>query len=349
MTKIALISDLHFGVKKSNDTFLKSQLNFVEKEFIPYLKKNKIEYVYILGDVFDNRTHINVKTKNAVYDLFTNQLKKFKIKILLGNHDIYYNSTTRVHSLKWLKRFSNVTIVEDITVDKVYNKEILLVPWQCNENNFVKYVADNNINAKMLFGHFNICGFNLNKYKVSDTGLDSNIFYKNFRLIFTGHYHTRNKQKRGKSEIVYIGAPYHLTRNDIDEEKGFVVLDVDSMKYEYIDNKTSIKYVSVTYPQTVTKKMVKGNVVDINVVYNEKYNEDSFQTYIKKVESLGPILPPVVKVISTFLNNKINVDDYDMTNSYELMYEYIQKLNLDNKDEVYKILEKLYQEVKTDL
>jgi len=346
--RIAIISDLHFGIKKSNDVFLKSQLDFIEKGFVPYLKKQKITKIFILGDIFDNRNHINIKTKNKIFDLFSGKLSEFDITILLGNHDIYYNSTTDVHSLKWLSKFDNINIVEKINEIDVDGRKILLVPWQVNDTDFIKYLSDNNIESQVAFGHLSIMGFNLNKYKINSDGVNSRIMFDNFDLVLSGHFHTRSKQKRDTKEVVYIGAPYHLTRNDIDEEKGFCIFDTKNLKYEFVDNGISIQYIAIKYPQTISKKLIKGNLIDVQVLYDEKYNEEKLQEYIKKIEVMDPIGPPNIKVISNF-SGSVNVDDYSVKNSYELMYEYVEKLNIDNREEIYRSLESLYHECKTDL
>jgi len=347
--KIALIADSHFGIKKSNDNFLQSQLRFFKDEFVPYLKKNDIKHIFWLGDIFDNRNHLNVKLKNYVYDLFEDDLKDFKITMLVGNHDTYFNSSTDIHALKWFKKFDNIEVIEDITEVTVYNKRILVVPWQVNNANFMKRLNEMDVKAKICMGHFDFAGFYLNKFKLNESGLVANNFFDKFNFVFSGHFHTRNKQKQSKSEIVYIGSPYQLTRNDIGEERGCMILDLKTNKYEYLNNSTSIKFVQLNYPEETTKENIEGNIVDINIVYDKKYNEDDIQRYIKHVESFGPVVPPNVKI-----TNDISLDadmkNYSLKSTGELMREYIDALtDIENKDEIYEILQKLHDEAKVEL
>ena len=77
--KVALIADCHFGIKKSDISFMESQLRFYKEQFVPELKQANIKDIFILGDVFDTRQTINVQTINVVIDLF----KKILILILL--------------------------------------------------------------------------------------------------------------------------------------------------------------------------------------------------------------------------------------------------------------------------
>lgn len=45
--KIALIADLHFGVKKSDTIFQSSQLKFFKEQFVPELKEQEIDTIVV--------------------------------------------------------------------------------------------------------------------------------------------------------------------------------------------------------------------------------------------------------------------------------------------------------------
>ena len=94
--KIAVIGDAHFGIKKSDKTFLQSQLRFFEDQLVPELKSRNIKNLFVLGDVFDTRQSVNVQTDNIVLKLFKETLKDFTCQIIVGNHDIYHTTTTEV-------------------------------------------------------------------------------------------------------------------------------------------------------------------------------------------------------------------------------------------------------------
>lgn len=344
--KVALIADPHFGVKKGADLFLNNQIRYFREEFVPYLIKNMITHVFFLGDLFDNRHHINVKVKNAVYKLFEEDLQQFKIYIILGNHDIYYRTITNVHSLQFLKKFNNVTVIEDVEKFNIGGRKILMVPWQTDMNAFVKRVADKNIQRlDVCLGHFDISGFKLNKKKVSDEGLESGLFFNNYTITFSGHFHTRSKSKYNDYEIIYIGAPYHLTRHDVGENRGFCVLDLDSMTYRFINSQNTIKYVKIDYPNVITRKMIENNIIDVNVLYDGQLNEHKLDLYIQKIESYKPALSPCVLMTNKLLDSQKNID-IKMKSIRGLMREYINGLNLTNNNEVFKLLEELYSEAK---
>jgi DNA repair exonuclease SbcCD nuclease subunit len=186
----------------------------------------------------------------------------------------------------------------------------------------------------------------MNKFKTSDTGFNTKIF-KTFDKIFSGHFHIRDIQTKHGTDIVYIGSPYALDRNDMNEEKGFCILDLDTLDYEFINNKTSIKYKSIKYPESINEKTVLGNIVDVCVEYNDKYSEEKFQQYLVKVQQFEPISVHV-KLINNFLSGEelVELEDYQSMNIEKLIQEYIDSLEIKQKDEISNIINELYDEVK---
>lgn len=82
--KIALISDLHMGIKKQCPVFMESQLRFFIKQFVPELKQANIKDIWVLGDVFDTRMSLNTLVINKTIELFKDILKDFDINIIVG-------------------------------------------------------------------------------------------------------------------------------------------------------------------------------------------------------------------------------------------------------------------------
>lgn len=345
--KVAIISDLHFGARKNSEVFLRSQSKFISKQFAPYLKEHKIKKIFMLGDIFDNRSSTNTKVLNEVHNLFEKHLKDFEIYLLVGNHDCYFNSSIRVNSLKPLSNFKGVHLIEDMTSVEMDGKNFVLVPWIVDTMKFVREF--NKTNPDVCMGHFNITGFQYNKWKSSDDGINGRIFQK-CKKVFTGHFHIRNRQELHGAEIVYVGSPYQLTRNDIDEDRGFIILDTDDLSYEYVNNTTSLKYIKLKFPEKFSKNTVQGNIVDVHVDFDESYNENKIDKYVKKIEEYGPAIPPNIFVDnSNLLGGDLDLDAYDIGSMTDLMREFIDTLEITNKEEIYDSLIDLYNEVKGDV
>ena len=345
MSKICLISDLHIGTHKNNLQFLESQIRYFNEEFIPYLKENSIKEVFILGDIFDNRQKIDVLVFTKFYRKIFDKLKDFKVHILLGNHDIYYNTDLKPNSLELFRDYENVEIYDEIKKIKLHDKEILMIPWQVSEFDISNEKAD------VCMGHLDLVGFNMYKHKISETGCSPKDFYENFKLTFTGHYHIRTEKSNGFSKIIYIGSPYQLTRNDSGEERGFVVLDLSTLEYEYINNKKCIKYITIKYPEQIKKEIIEGNIVDVTIDFDENYNQLKFNEYISEIEKCSPLFPPIPRINNDFI--KIDNDkEIDFTNiSIEsIIADYIKEVDfIENKDIIEKLMNEIYAETKSDL
>jgi predicted phosphodiesterase len=344
--KIALVTDTHFCVHRSSEIFLNSQLSFFKDQFFPDLKKRGIDTIIHLGDFFDNRVFINVRIQNIIYNMMMNEGKDFKWYILVGNHCSYYKTNIETNSLKQFEHIEHIDIINEIKKINLDGRDILLVPWQIDNNDFQKRVSNKNITCDVCMGHFETRGFLLNKGKVCDEGIDSEIFFNNFKVVFSGHFHKRTLKKRNESKIQYIGNAYHLTRHDIGEDRGYTIFDTNTLEYEFINNEKSLKFVNMIFPEKIIKDKIRGNIVDVCVdVSDEKYDEIKFREYMTKIEKCNPITTPNVKIENNFQQN-VEID-YKVQTVNELIEEYVSKLNISNKKEVIEKIIELYQECKT--
>lgn len=348
MSKVALITDLHLGVHKSSPIFLKSQIDFFKNQFVPYLKANEIDTIFMLGDLFDNRQAINVYVYNEVYKLFDEILRDFKIHVICGNHDIFYKTTVSVNSLKFLNLFDNVKVYEDVELLNIENRGILMVPWQVDNIEFRNRIANKNIHCDVCMGHLEVVGFKMtnDRSDACAAGVPAQVLFENYSLTFSGHFHHRSKKAFGDSVIQYIGNPFHLTRHDIGEDRGFCVLNLEDLTYEFVTNTESLRYVEIQYPNEFTEKDIAGNVVDVNVVYDESYNEDLVQKYLNAIEKMNPAFAPNLKI-----QNNLKTEgeiEFKQQSILELFKEYVQSINtIENKDEIYSLLIEVYNNCKS--
>jgi len=327
---ICLVSDIHFGVNKNSEIFLESSMNYFRDELVPYLQEHNISTIAILGDLFDNRNTINVRIIDEVNNLFSNILKDFTVYILVGNHDTYYKTSIDVHSLKFLSYLDNVEIIDNITYKTIMGKNILFCPW------IVDYEDSNVINTlvepetDLLFGHFDIIGFSLNSTRVSTIGLDVDVF-ENYKKVFTGHYHKPSSKQIGTTEIVYIGSPYQMDRNDKNEDKGVIILNLDTLKYERVYNTTSIKFIEVKYPDVPSEDTINGNIVDVIIdIDKDDIVGDVIEKYSKSIEELSPISRVNVHVN---VKDDIDVDMSSVGDNISSIPDLV-KIYIDNDDEI---------------
>ena len=68
--KLALITDLHFGVRNDHSAFADFQEKFYNNIFFPYIKDNDIDTIVDLGDTFDRRKYINFVSLDRAKRMF---------------------------------------------------------------------------------------------------------------------------------------------------------------------------------------------------------------------------------------------------------------------------------------
>lgn len=344
--KIAIIADLHFGVKKSDQTFLDSQLRFFQCQFVPELKQQGIDTIVVCGDVFDTRQTVNVQTENSVIDLFKRTFKDFTVHIIVGNHDMFHTTTTEVNSLKCLDLLPNVTVYEQMTEINLGGKSTLMLPWIINYEDFDQMVLKH---YDYCFAHLDIIGFDMGG-RLSEYGLTMPDVMKKIDHTFTGHYHARsNRENLDGKTVTYVGSPYQITRIDRNCERGYLVLDTDTDEYEWHNNNQSMKFYSFNYPN-IDRTKVKGNVIDIHIPYDKQNETKQIYDLIKELDALFPAYP-----VNTFNDEPpIGNDGVDLNveterfNIMNMAKTYIDQLELNKvtNEELYKALEELYDQFK---
>ena len=83
--------------------------------FIPTIKQHAKpqDKLFFLGDLFDNRNSINLKTINAVIELFETLSEIIDCHVLLGNHDMYLMNSPEINSVATIRNIKNVTIYDE--------------------------------------------------------------------------------------------------------------------------------------------------------------------------------------------------------------------------------------------
>lgn len=341
--KVALISDLHFGVKQSDTTFQKSQLKFFERQLVEELKMRNIDTILVLGDVFDTRQTVNVQTNNVVLNLFKNTFADFTIYMIVGNHDLYYKNTTSVNSLKQLDLLPNVTVYEKPeTILDFFGHSVTFMPW-ITDYKTVEFEP-----SEYCFAHMDVAGFMMDKVNMCCDGVSVKKLAENFMHVYTGHFHTRSKKKIGNCDIEYIGSPYQLTRIDMGQDRGCTVLDLDTNETELIVNTESIKYVKLTYPNTVDniKDLVANNYVDIDIPYELSDESKKIFDYMQNINANSALT--VTQNIGKKPDLTVSATDKDLSSIdlFSLFKSYTDQLQNINKTEIYTELTNLYNTFK---
>ena len=183
--------------------------------------KLKIKDIIICGDVFHYRDEIAVNSLQIAKQFF-DILKEYNIVMITGNHDCYYKDTSCVNSLSLFSGWNNITVIDKLHTEEIYNKTISFVPW----GEQIKKIPK----CDLIFGHFELENFKMNNFKVCDNGDNPDELLKKSKMIITGHFHLKDERKFKNGKILYLGNPFQMDFGDAESEKGFYVLDFDKIQ-----------------------------------------------------------------------------------------------------------------------
>lgn len=347
--KIALITDTHYGARGDSPHFSKFFAKFYEEVFFPHLDKEGITTVVHLGDVFDRRKYVNFLSLKECRDFFFDPMKERNIQayIIAGNHDTFYKNTNVVNSIDLLlKEYDNIKTFDEPHVQDFDGTNILLMPWICSGNYIDSMAMLETAKAQIVFGHFEINGFEMYKGSFIDSGFSTSIFQK-YDLVCSGHFHHRSN----KENIHYLGTPYEITWSDFNDPKGFHIFDTDTRQLTFIPNPYNIFH-KIYYddfekemPEVVNVDFSQYNDTIVKVVIKNKTNPYWFDMFVEKLEAVGII---DMQVVEDHLNLNLE-DDQDIVNEAEdtltILNSYVDQLDLKaDKQKLENLLRNLYTE-----
>lgn len=347
MTKIALITDTHFGIRADSLVFLSYQEKFLKEIFFPFLKENDIKHVIHLGDLFDRRKYINYATLNRVKSNFLFEMSNFDSHVIVGNHDVYLKNTNEINSLRELVAGKyNIKCYSEITEIEIDGYRLLLVPWINQENEERVIEVINKTQTQLCFGHFHLAGFEMERGSVSTHGMDRSILSK-FDMVFSGHFH----HKSSDGHIHYLGAPFQQTWADYDCMRGFHILDLKPRDLHFIQNPFDI-FKRIEYNDTgiqslkqLIENYARVNIEDcfVKVIVSEKNNPFLFSEFLDYLETLKPF---DLKIIHDLKRREVAIDQtMECEDTLTIIYKTVDSMDLSiDKTKLNQELMQLYKQ-----
>ena len=341
-SKIAIITDQHFQARKTSKSFHNYFLKFYEEIFFPYLESNNIKTVIDLGDTFDNRNFLDPIAIDWAKRNYYDRLQSMGIDhhIIVGNHTAKFKNSNKISSVDLiLREYNNITIYKEATETIINNCLILFLPWINQENEEFTIQKINGSKAKVVMGHLELNGFSPYVGHVMEDGRDFDSLQK-FEKVFSGHYHTRSDNGR----IYYVGNPYELYFNDMDDRRGFVIFDPETLVHDYVDNPFRMHY-QVFYDGS-------ENAIDVSeledkivrVVVKKQDNFKHFDDFISRINNANPmelkiVQPPQELQFEEFIETE-NEDTFSILNRF------IDESDIDHdKGKIKSIINQVYHDV----
>jgi DNA repair exonuclease SbcCD nuclease subunit len=230
ITKLLLWTDVHFGARSNSDQHNLDCLDYIDW-LCSVIKEEKPSHIAFLGDFYENRNAINVRTLNHATEA-CRRLNMLGIPIIfiIGNHDLYHRSNRKVFSTNMFEDLENFILISEPTE---LSKDWYVAPFLFREE-YPTIAAD--INAhKYVLGHFEFRNFVVTgATRTLDHGPDPELFTAP-RYIFSGHFHKRQHNQN----IIYIGNTFPTNYGDAgDSERGCAIFDVanDDVFFHNWDN-----------------------------------------------------------------------------------------------------------------
>ena len=340
--KLAIITDQHFGARKNSKLFHDYFLKFYNNVFFPTLEEYGITTVVDMGDTFDSRKGIDFSALSWAKNNYYDRLHEMGVKVhtIVGNHTAYYKNTNQVNAVDLLLReYDNVTVYSEPTEVMLGQLPTLFIPWinQENEEKTLKLIEKTTCLCAM--GHLELQGFRVNKQIVMEHGLESKLFGK-FSRVYSGHYHTRSDN----GTVFYLGNPYEMFWNDVNDTRGFHIFDTETINHEPINNPYklfhNIYYEDTNY-QTFDTREYENKIVKI--IVRKKTDTKRFEKFVDKLYSSGVA---ELKIVENFvIQESEDFEAFESEDTLSILNRYIEEaeINLD-KLIVQKMIHEIYQE-----
>jgi len=321
--KFLLTSDLHI----KNGIFVDIALDYLE-HLREYIEENNIDYLFILGDVFEKSTRIHNEAFVPIFKSLHKLSGVIPLYFILGNHDIY--STNRQDSIietfrpfgtvisggKYGRNFESIDTTEWLGIDFIpYTKDVNVLGLEKSKN-------------KILMTHLAIADFKFdNNYHVKETIAFKPELFSEYKYVFTGHFHNH----QSKHNIVYIGSPYQISFGEEGQKKGFVVFDSLKEDWEFVEYNSAPEHITISVEDV--KKLDEIDFKNKFVKLKIKRKVDEFIKLKYILYERGAI-----SIVLDFQVEDIEIDStskVDMSSSLEhIIREYIKGIadkNIDNK------------------
>ena len=338
--KVAIITDTHFGARKGSDHLHNYFEMFYRDVFFPSLEKHQIDTVLHMGDIFDSRKAIDLKSLEWAKRVVFEPMKKYKVYAITGNHDCYYKNTNIINSPELLlTSYDNWEIYSsaiDINIDGL---DILLLPWISADNHDETIEVIKKSKSKIAMGHLELNGFKATRGHLMEDGMDVSLFDK-FEQVYSGHFHTRSTD----GKIFYLGNPYEMFWNDVNDPRGFHLFDTDTKEKVAINNPYKLFY-NIYYEDTNHKLFntteYKNKIV--KVIVRKKSSPKEFQQFIDKLYRSEVQDLKIVENFAIVENEDFDIEEDE--NTISILNRYIDESEIEfDKGIVKNIFRDLYRQ-----
>ena len=338
--KVAIITDTHYGARKGSKYLHDYFEKFYDDVFFPTLEAEGINTVIHMGDAFDSRKSIDYQSLEWAKRVVFDRLKKYDVHMIVGNHDCYYKNTNNVNSPELLlQTYDNINTYSKVTEITIDNLNVLFIPW-INAENYQDTVQSIKVsNSICAMGHLELNGFRAHRGHIMEEGMACDVFEK-FDKVFSGHYHTRSDN----GKIFYLGNPYEMFWNDVNDARGFTIFDTDTLTHTSVNNPYKLFY-NIYYEDTNYKIFNATEYENkiVKVIVRKKSNPKDFEKFIDKLYSVGVQDLKIIENFEIQESEEFEIDEEE--NTLSILNRYIDESEFElDKNVIKGIFQDLYRQ-----
>ena len=188
-------------------------------------------------------------------------------------------------------------------------------------------------------GHLEINGFRATRGHTMEDGIDVSTFSK-FDKVFSGHFHTRSSD----GKIYYLGNPYEMFWNDVNDPRGFTIFDTETLTHTSIDNPYKLFY-NIYYDDTNYKLFNATEYENkiVKVIVRRKSSIKDFDKFIDKLYSVGVQDLKIIENFDIQENEEFDIDEDE--NTLSILNRYIEESEFEfDKNIIKNIFQDLYRQ-----
>jgi len=338
--KVAIITDTHYGARKGSKHLHDYFELFYKNVFFPALEEYNVKAVIHMGDAFDSRKSIDYQSLEWAKRVVFDPLSKYETHMIVGNHDCYYKNTNDVNSPELLlQTYSNIKTYSSVSEIEIGGLNILFIPW-INAENYQDTVASIKASRSICaMGHLELNGFRAHRGHVMEDGMDCELFEK-FTTVFSGHYHTRSDN----GKIFYLGNPYEMFWNDVNDPRGFHIFDTKTLELTQINNPYKLFY-NIYYEDTPYQMFDASEYENkiVKVIVRKKSNPKAFEKFIDKLYVSGIQDLKIVENFEIQESEDFEIDEEE--NTLSILNRYIEESEMEfDKNIIKNIFQDLYRQ-----
>ena len=213
-------------------------------------------------------------------------------------------------------------------------KTVSFIPWGTNCSDIPK--------TDVCFGHFEINTFYMNTYRACEKGEESKNLLNKSNFIVSGHFHKKDHRKYEKGQILYLGSPYQHNFGDYGDDRGYYIIDLDNDSFNFYQNDFSPKFVKLKSDCLENKNLendIKNNFVSLSI--DSSIEDEKINKILNKIQSFSPN-DIKTEYIDTSEKTKTQENQYDSIDILKNIYDYVETLDIDCKQEIINYLTETY-------